>query len=601
MQQFSSNPNDPIYQQNPNWLRPGETIDQYHARVDGSSGNTGYSSGTINSSMLQTPGANQDYHTPSYSSPYNIQGINNQAYDPYALSPTQQTAQSYFDKYNSLNSSLVGQSAYQTQQNEAFKVNDFMKAQNDLTAQLQALQKQSLGLQNAYNYTIPNQMQQQAEGRGITSGGLQPLQAGELRKNQIQQGAIATQALTTASTLEAVKGNLTTAQYYADQAVKQKYDPIQEEIAATKANLQMFLQSPEYTNDEKKRAQAQLDIQNEKQMQIGREKDNYNAVLAMANAAVTNNPNNSAASMAAQQALQLSSSDPQYLKKAFSIIGQYQSDPLKTQKDIDAHLAAQAGLAQTKAQTAKLYAETQKAQQTINDQGDTVSSLSQQLVNGFLAPSELSKRTAGAGANYNAILKAADEYSMSTTGKHFNIAQADRDYKFASRPQTQDTLNYLGSLVGGVGQTGNLDELVSKSNSINRTTFPAINSAQYYALIQAGDPNVVAYLTTVTEVSDQIAKILQGGGTGGGTSDAKLRQAQSLFQTGFSKAQVIATVNAIKPLLMNRAKSMIGSNPYLSDYADQFGFSKKSLKGTQNIVPADSAFTSWLQANGLQQ
>lgn len=209
------------------------------------------------------------------------------------------------------------------------------------------------------------------------------------------------------------------------------------------------------------------------------------------------------------------------------------------------------------------------------DFNGTTQNLAMQLVTGSIAPSELSKRTTGT-SSYSDILSAADKYSMATTGKHFNVAQADRDYKFANNNATQNTLNYLGSLVGsdngsGTLSGGNLDELVKQSNNISRTTFPALNNTAAWARYSTGDPNIAAFQATATEVADQVAKILQGGSGGGGTSDAKLQQASNLFSTGFTKDQLLAVVNTLKPLLANRAKSMIGNNPYLSDYASQFG------------------------------
>lgn len=220
-----------------------------------------------------------------------------------------------------------------------------------------------------------------------------------------------------------------------------------------------------------------------------------------------------------------------------------------------------------------------------------VQDLASQLVNGQIAPSELSKRTTGT-ASYNDVLSAANLYSKATTNQPFNIAQADRDYKFATRPQTQDTLNYLGSLVGsddGTGNVsgGNLDELVTLSNNIGRTTFPAVNNIAAWTRYSVGDPNIAAFQATATEVADQVAKILQGGGSSG-TSDAKLQQAANLFNTSFTKAQMLATVAALKPLLANRAKSMIKDNAYLSDYADQFGIKQKvpgvPLSTSQTII-----------------
>lgn len=212
--------------------------------------------------------------------------------------------------------------------------------------------------------------------------------------------------------------------------------------------------------------------------------------------------------------------------------------------------------------------------------------LAQQLVDGTLDPSQLSKRT----TNYNAVLSEANKLSLAQTGKAFNIAQASIDFKFANQPNTQNTLNYLVSLTGGPGTTGNLNELINISNSINRTNFPALNKISNWTKLQTGNPQMAAYYAVATEVADQVAKILQGGGTGSGTSDAKLKQAADLFQSDFSKNQLIAVVNALKPLLNNRAKSMIGNNRYLqASYKDRLDLGGNTSDGTTRMIgPAGS-------------
>jgi hypothetical protein len=260
-----------------------------------------------------------------------------------------------------------------------------------------------------------------------------------------------------------------------------------------------------------------------------------------------------------------------------------------------------------KSDSAKAYAtayatESGKAAATPAAPGtDTVPGLAQQLVDGLLAPAELSKRSTGVGS-YSSILDAANKYSMATYGKPFDIATADRNYKFANNVQTQNTLNYLGSLVGsddGSGKIvgGNLDALISSSNLRNpedptnpilnflkngplggTTSFPALNNTEQWAKLQTGDPQIAAYYTTLLEVSDQTAKILQGGGSGGGTSDAKLAQAQNLFQKGFTPDQISAVASSLKTLLMSRGTSMVKDNPYLSDYAQQFGVTQNNNK-----------------------
>lgn len=221
--------------------------------------------------------------------------------------------------------------------------------------------------------------------------------------------------------------------------------------------------------------------------------------------------------------------------------------------------------------------------------GDNVQSLAQELITGNLAPSDLSKRSTGVGS-YSDIITAANKLSLDQTGKPFDIAKANTDYKFANNPQTQNTLNYLGSLVGSVdgSSPGNLDQLVSLSSQVSepkgllglgQTSFPALNNATQWAKLATGDPLIAAYYSTLLEVSDQVAKVLQGGGSGG-TSDAKLAQAQSLFQKGFTKDQVAAVAGTLKGLLANRATSMIKDNPYLSSYAQEFGITQNNNKGS---------------------
>lgn len=195
-----------------------------------------------------------------------------------------------------------------------------------------------------------------------------------------------------------------------------------------------------------------------------------------------------------------------------------------------------------------------------NDDGSwNVSSIPVKLVEGTMDPSQLSKRS----QDYNLKIQQADEYSMAKYGKPFDIAKAASDYTFAKNPQTQNTLKYLNSLTGADNKSGNLGALVAQSNRITRTDFPALNDAAAWARLKTGDPAMAAYFTAVTEVADQVAKILQGGGSGNGTSDAKLKQAAELFDKGFSKGQIVAVADTLRSLLANRKSELIGDNRYL--------------------------------------
>jgi len=170
----------------------------------------------------------------------------------------------------------------------------------------------------------------------------------------------------------------------------------------------------------------------------------------------------------------------------------------------------------------------------------------------------------GDSPNRQAIMKKVMDDIGS--GKARPLGFSSVDMKFASNVATQNTLKYLGSLTGQNGRPGNLDELVRVSDSIGRTQFPPVNSAEFKALEAAGDPAVAEYAMVTTEVADQVAKILQGGGSGG-TSDAKLAQANEMFNKTFNKDQVKAVATELKTLLENRKSSLIGENPFLQEYA----------------------------------
>lgn len=493
---------------------------------------------------------------------------------------------------------------------------------NGLTTQLQGLTDQSTKLQNdaAQGGAIQNQGELDATGLRSEQGQA-PLTDAALRTNQIQQAAIASQALTVKSAVYAAQGQYTIAKAAADQAAQVAFDASTQQINGLQAQLAAL--APTLSKEqaaESATLQAQLA---DRATQIQSQQNDFKTGSALAIAAMQNNPTDEAAQYASQQALQVSPTDPNYLQKVTALVGQYQSDLVKQQLDTTLEKAQ---IANTQANTAKTYSDLNAAnnsignsiaalpaaqQQALQASGFTnynseTQDLAQQLVTGQMAPSELSKRATGTSP-YNSVLTAANVYSKATTGKPFNISQAQRDYTFAINVNTQNTLNYLKSLVGtndGSGNLvgGNLSALIDASNQRLSTTnpalgyevhsqgLPALNDVTQWTKLSTGNPQIAAYYATLTETSDQIAKILQGGGTGSGTSDAKLAQAQALFQKGFTPAQVSTVASSMQSLLVNRAKGIIGDNPYLSDYANDLNIS-------QSNTPAAGTATTYT-ANG---
>ncbi len=265
-----------------------------------------------------------------------------------------------------------------------------------------------------------------------------------------------------------------------------------------------------------------------------------------------------------------------------------------------------------------------------------------QLVEGQGAPSQIKSR-----ADYSAILAAANNYSQAVYNKPFDAAKADRDYKYANNPSTLNTLKFIESLVGtddgsgtlkGGNPDGNLDMLVamsderlSKGNSLGlglsgsvlgvggipgvgvttnsgESQLPALNNVNQWTAINTGDPEMASYYGALLEVSDQVAKILQGGGTGSTTSDAKLKEAQKLFQTGFTPSQVKAVAGTMKQLIGNRARTMVKGNVYLNDYASDLGVQTAGNGNTtqnnqmvQDEARAESKITNFYNSSPQNQ
>ena len=221
---------------------------------------------TITPNSLK-PATTIDFQTPEEPTVFPVADLD--VTPPATLTAPEQEAQGITEQLQSLTGSLVGESSFRADQEKEQGLQDLQTTQTDLTAQLKAIQNEAKA--------IPLQLQQESEGRGITTGGLQPLQTARLRTNAIQ-------ALSVNSLLEASRGNISTAQSFVDRAVAQKYDPIREEIAVKTANLNLIINSPEYTLADKNRANKMKQVLEERQSRINEEEATE---LAVKNLAIT--------------------------------------------------------------------------------------------------------------------------------------------------------------------------------------------------------------------------------------------------------------------------------------------------------------------------
>lgn len=196
-----------------------------------------------------------------------VDDISGLDFQPMQMTNPEIKAQGISDNLLDLNNTLYGESAYRAEQEDKQGMADLLKTQNDLTNRFNTLKAQQ--------DMIPLQIQQESIGRGRTAGGVAPLETARLRNNAID-------ALTTGALLQASQGNITTAQTLIDRAVAQKFDPIREQISILERNLKIIKESPEYSLEDKNRAEMQLAVQEQKKAALDQEQADRKEILTLA-------------------------------------------------------------------------------------------------------------------------------------------------------------------------------------------------------------------------------------------------------------------------------------------------------------------------------
>lgn len=179
---------------------------------------------------------------------------------------------------------------------------------------------------------------------------------------------------------------------------------------------------------------------------------------------------------------------------------------------------------------------------------ERVAAAADAILNHRMAPSQLT--LAGSMGNQGAKFRQAVIGEVLRQNPQFNLQEAEANYQFGKNTGTQNTVRYLDQV------RESMPLLLEQAQKLNNGKVRAIN-----ALINAGqnavnNVDLKQFQTTRTLVADEVAKILQGGGTGSGTSDAKLRQAGNLLRTSDSPAAIAAALKDIDQLLTFRRQNI---------------------------------------------
>lgn len=226
----------------------------------------------LDSSVLgNTPQAN--YQTPEPTPVPDVSAIPSDTTQP-ELSKPQSDLQSMINELTSTNLTLEGdKQTFKTGLEKKAGLEEQMKAESDLSSQLKQLQAEATN--------IPNQLQLSAEGRGVTAGGLAPIQTARLRENSIK-------ANTVGALLAATQGKIAFANSLIDRAVQAEFGPKEARQKALFANLDIIIKGPEYTEDEKRRALEQKKIQDAETAKIEQDKADRKSILDTATEAAKN-------------------------------------------------------------------------------------------------------------------------------------------------------------------------------------------------------------------------------------------------------------------------------------------------------------------------
>lgn len=241
-------------------------------------------------------------------------------------SQTEQSQQGLAQRLLSSLSKLGGRKEAQLQAEQQVGLPQFQTQLTDVNNQLQSLQKEALA--------IPLQLQQDVQGRGVTTGGLAPIQTGQLRQNAIK-------SLTLSAIAQTLQGNIANAQAQADRAVELEFAPLEAEVETLK---QAYIMNKDFLEREDKKKADALNFQiQERTRVLNEQKDDKKTVLGF----VAEAAKNGAPTLLLQRASEMASPS-----QALSMLSQYMSDPLAKEQ-------ALADLAYKRAQTASIYEDIQ--------------------------------------------------------------------------------------------------------------------------------------------------------------------------------------------------------------------------------------------------
>ena len=249
--------------------------------------------------------------------------------EPTTPSPAETQQKSYLDRIKSLFTTTQEKSAEQQALEQTAGIPDFTKQLTEATNRFRTTTaEQNQLIQEAG--VIPLQLQAQAEGRGITAGGLRPMETGRLRENAIKQYTVTSKGLFQQAEIANLRDDIQGARDAIDKAISYKYAPLEAELDFYQKTL-LPLAEQDLNREDQKRLQKRQEDLAERTRLLDNAKEDSKTGSALALVAQKNYPNDKQAQYNAQEAMREAQKPQPDLNRIFQLVGQYQNDPVATQ------------------------------------------------------------------------------------------------------------------------------------------------------------------------------------------------------------------------------------------------------------------------------
>jgi len=180
---------------------------------------------------------------------------------------------------------------------------------------------------------------------------------------------------------------------------------------------------------------------------------------------------------------------------------------------------------------------------------DDAKAAAQIVINHQLSPQQAATMYGGFGTQGQAF-KRMMMGEITKIDPQFNFEEAESEYQLAKSPQFQQTVRYMDSVQESIPL------VIQRAQQLANGNVRSINSLLNAGKNQFNNIDLKRFQTDRLLVADEIAKILQGGGTGSATSDAKLNQAGEILKASDSPQAIAAGLGDVQQLIGYRRKAL---------------------------------------------